>query len=351
MLLSDLDFKIPDDLIATRPAKPRDESKLVIVENNFKTMKFKQIINIIRPNDAIVFNDTKVILSFLNGFIKTRKVSINLNKLFDQKKEIWSVFIKSNKKPKIKDKIIFDNELFALIVDEIFDKNYQFFLIKFNLKSNDLKKKLNNFGKIPLPPYINKKRSIDENDFQDYQTVFAEKDGAVASPTASLHFTKKLIKNLKIKKVNFINITLHVNGGTFLPIKTQNIEDHKMHSEFGEISEDSANKINKVKKNGGRIIAVGTTVLRILESSKNSNGQILPFKGETNIFLKPGCLINTVDGIITNFHTPKSSLLLLVFALLGKEKTLNLYNYAIKNRLRFFSYGDACLIWNKYGKI
>ena len=351
MLLSDLDFKIPDDLIATRPAKPRDESKLVIVENNFKTIKFKQIINIIRPNDAIVFNDTKVIHSFLNGFIKTRKVSINLNKLFDQKKEIWSVFIKSNKKPKINDKIIFDNELFALIVDEIFDKNYQFFLIKFNLKSNDLKKKLNNFGKIPLPPYINKKRSIDENDFQDYQTVFAEKDGAVASPTASLHFTKKLIKNLKIKKVNFINITLHVNGGTFLPIKTQNIEDHKMHSELGEISEDSANRINKVKENGGRIIAVGTTVLRILESSKNSNGQILPFKGETNIFLKPGCLINTVDGIITNFHTPKSSLLLLVFALLGKEKTLNLYNYAIKNRLRFFSYGDACLIWNKYGKI
>ena len=349
MLLSDLDFKIPDDLIATRPAKPRDESKLVIVENDFKTIKFKQIINIIRPNDAIVFNDTKVIHSFLNGFIKTRKVSINLNKLFDQKKEVWSVFIKSNKKPKINDKIIFDNELFALIVDEIFDKNYQFFLIKFNLKSNDLKKKLNNFGKIPLPPYINKKRSIDENDFQDYQTVFAEKDGAVASPTASLHFTKKLIKNLKIKKVNFINITLHVNGGTFLPIKSQNIEDHKMHSELGEISEDSANRINKVKENGGRIIAVGTTVLRILESSKNSNGQILPFKGETNIFLKPGCLINTVDGIITNFHTPKSSLLLLVFALLGKEKTLNLYNYAIKNRLRFFSYGDACLIWNKYG--
>ena len=351
MLLSDLDFKIPDDLIATRPAKPRDESKLVIVENNFKTIQFKQIINIIRPNDAIVFNDTKVIHGFLNGFIKTRKVSINLNKLFDQKKEIWSVFIKSNKKPRINDKIIFDNELFASIIDEIFDKNYQFFLIKFNLKSNDLKKKLNNFGKIPLPPYINKKRSIDENDFQDYQTVFAEKDGAVASPTASLHFTKKLIKNLKIKKVNFINITLHVNGGTFLPIKTQNIEDHKMHSELGEISEDSANRINKVKENGGRIIAVGTTVLRILESSKNSNGQILPFKGETNIFLKPGCLINTVDGIITNFHTPKSSLLLLVFALLGKEKTLNLYNYAIKNRLRFFSYGDACLIWNKYGKI
>jgi len=351
MLLSDLDFKIPDDLIATRPAKPRDESKLVIVENNFKTIKFKQIINIIRPNDAIVFNDTKVIHSFLNGFIKTRKVSINLNKLFDQKKEIWSVFIKSNKKPRINDKIIFDNELFALIIDEIFDKNYQFFLIKFNLKSNDLKKKLNNFGKIPLPPYINKKRSIDENDFQDYQTVFAEKDGAVASPTASLHFTKKLIKDLKIKKVNFINITLHVNGGTFLPIKTQNIEDHKMHSELVEISEDSAKRINKVKESGGRIIAVGTTVLRTLESSKNSNGQILPFKGETNIFLKPGCLINTVDGIITNFHTPKSSLLLLVFALLGKEKTLNLYNYAIKNRLRFFSYGDACLIWNKNGKI
>ncbi len=351
MLLSDLELKIPDDLIATRPVKPRDESKLVIVENDFKTIKFKQITNIIQPNDAIVFNDTKVINSFLNGFIKTRKVSINLNKIIDQKKEIWNVFIKSNKKPRINDKITFDQEFFALIVDEIFEKNYKSYLIKFNCKSNDLKRKLNDFGKIPLPPYINKKRTIDENDFQDYQTIFAKRDGAVASPTASLHFTDKLIKKLKIKKVNLINITLHVNGGTFLPIKTQNINDHEMHSEFGEITQDSANRINKVKENGGRIIAVGTTVLRTLESSKKSNGQILPFKGETNIFLKPGSLINTVDGIITNFHTPKSSLLLLVFALLGKEKTLRLYKYAIENRLRFFSYGDACLIWNKNEKI
>ncbi len=351
MLLSDLEFKIPDDLIATRPAKPRDESKLVIVENEFRIVKFKQIINIIQPNDAIVFNDTKVIKSFLNGIIKKRKVSVNLNKTIDQNKEIWNVFIKSNNKPKINDKIIFDNEFFALIIDEKFDENYKSFLIKFNLKTNDLKKKLNDFGKIPLPPYINKKRPIDENDLQDYQTIFAKKDGAIASPTASLHFTNKLIKDLKIKNVNFINITLHVNGGTFLPIKTENIEDHQMHSEFGEITKDSANRINKVKENGGRIIAVGTTVLRILESSKNSNGQILPFKGETKIFLKPGSLINTVDGIITNFHTPRSSLLLLVFALLGKKKTLKLYNYAIKNRLRFFSYGDACLIWNKYEKL
>ncbi len=350
MLLSDLDFKIPEDLIATRPAKPRDESKLVIVENEFRTIKFKQITSILRPNDAIVFNDTKVIHSFLNGTIKTRKVSVNLNKIIDKKKEIWSVFIKSNKKPKVNDKIIFGEKLFALILDEISDKNYKSFLIKFNCKSNDLRRKLNDFGKIPIPPYINKIRPVDEYDFQDYQTIFAKKDGAVASPTASLHFTDKLIKKLKIKKVNFINITLHVNGGTFLPIKTQQIEDHKMHSEFGEITEDSANRINKVKKNGGRIIAVGTTVLRILESSKNSNGRIFPFKGETNIFLKPGCLINSIDGIITNFHTPKSSLLLLVFALLGKQKTMQLYNHAIENRLRFFSYGDACLIWNKYEK-
>ena len=233
MLLSDLEFEIPDDLIATRPAKPRDESKLIIVENRFKIIKFKQITKIIKPNDAIVFNDTKVIHSFLNGIIKTRKVSINLNKIIDKKKEIWSVFIKSNKKPKINDKIIFDQELFALIIDEVLDKNYKSFLVKFNCEYNDLKRKLNDFGKIPLPPYINKKRPVDENDFQDYQTIFAEKDGAVASPTASLHFTEKLIKNLKNKKVNFINITLHVNGGTFLPIKTQNIKDHRMHSEFG----------------------------------------------------------------------------------------------------------------------
>jgi len=248
MLLSDLEFKVPDDLIATRPAKPRDESKLVIVDDDFKTIKFKKITDIIQPNDAIVFNDTKVIHSLLYGIIKSRKVSVNLNKIIDKENEIWSVFIKSNKKPKVNDKIIFNQKLFALIIDETFDENYKSFSIKFNCKSNDLKRKLNDFGQIPLPPYINKKRSIDEYDFQDYQTIFADKDGAVASPTASLHFTDKLIKDLKIKKVSFINITLHVNGGTFLPIKTQNIEDHKMHSEFGEVTEYLQIELTKLKK-------------------------------------------------------------------------------------------------------
>ena len=201
-------------------------------------------------------------------------------------------------------------------------------------------------GKIPLPPYI-KKRGTNISDINDYQTIFAKNEGAVAAPTASLHFTERLINQIKKKKISIIKTTLHINGGTFIPVKTNDISQHLMHFESGEISTLAANKINSIKKKGGKLIAVGTTVLRLLESSKDSKGNIKPFKGKTNIFIKPGWKVNTIDGIITNFHTPYSTLLALVFAILGRKKTLQLYDYAIKNRIRFFSYGDACLIWNK----
>ena len=183
------------------------------------------------------------------------------------------------------------------------------------------------------------------------QTIFAKKEGAVAAPTASFHFTKSLITKLKKKQIKIICITLHVNGGTFIPIRTANVLKHEMHYEFGFISKKSAQDINKVKKRGGKVIAIGTTVLRLLESSKNSKGYISAYNGETNIFIKPGWKVNSVDGLVTNFHTPKSSLLLLVIALLGKKQTMRLYDYAIKKKLRFFSYGDACLIWNKNDKV
>ena len=346
MLLKELDYKIPEKLIALNPQKPRDESKLVIVDKKFKIITFKNIIDFFNPNDALVFNDTKVIKANLIGFISKRKVSINLNKIVDREKVIWSVFIKSNKVPNINDEIYLSKDLKAKIVNKSFKNNFNNYEIKFNCDLKNFFIKIDKIGNVPLPPYITKKRDLNYSDSSKYQTVFATKDGAVAAPTASLHFSKKLLEKLKKKKIKLINITLHVNGGTFLPIKTQNVNDHIMHSEFGEITKKSALEINKIKKDGGKVVAIGTTVLRLLESSKDKKGLIKPFFGETNIFIKPGSKINTINGLITNFHTPKSSLLLLVIALLGEKKTKNLYEFAIKKKLRFFSYGDACLIWN-----
>ncbi len=346
MLLKDLDYKIPEKLIALNPKTPRDESKLVIVDEKFKIITFKDIIDFFNPNDALVFNDTKVIKANLIGFISKRKVSINLNKILDREKVIWSVFIKSNKVPNIDDEIYLTNDFKAKIINKYFKNSLNNYEIKFNCDLKNCLLKIEKIGKVPLPPYITKKRNLNNSDCSKYQTVFATKDGAVAAPTASLHFSKKLLEKLKKKKIKLINITLHVNGGTFLPIKTKNVNDHIMHSEFGEITKKSALEINKIKKDGGKVVAIGTTVLRLLESSKDQTGLIKPFFGETNIFIKPGSKINTINGLITNFHTPRSSLLLLVIALLGKKKTKNLYKFAIKKKLRFFSYGDACLIWN-----
>tara|TARA_B100000686_G_C16783298_1_gene973456 strand:- start:2050 stop:3099 length:1050 start_codon:yes stop_codon:yes gene_type:complete len=347
MHLDQFNYKIPNDLIAIYPIKPRDSSKIVIVEKNFKIKNFYEIVNFLNPNDALVFNNTKVIKARLDGFISQGKISVNLNRQIKNKNVLWTAFIKSNKKPRKKDVIRFSKNFYAIIIDIIQNNNTKEYLLSFECSHKTFKKNLDIFGKVPLPPYINKKRVDAFSDLEDYQSILAKKNGAVAAPTASLHFTKKLLTKIKNKKIQIINITLHINGGTFIPIKTKNINNHKMHFEFGEITENAANKINTTKKNGGRIVAVGTTVLRLLESAKDSKGHIKPFKGETNIFIKPGWKVNTVDGFITNFHTPKSSLLVLVCAIIGKKITKKLYEFAIQNKLRFFSYGDACLIWNK----
>ena len=350
MKIKDLDYKIPRELIALFPKKPRDQSELVIVDKVFRKIKFYELINELRPKDILVFNNTKVIKAYFSGLLNGKKISINLNKLEDKKKNIWSSFVKTNKKIKKNDEIFFFESLRAIVHSIKIEKNQVSILLKFNVSFTKLNEIIEIFGGMPVPPYIQKRGSM-KSDFKDYQSIFAKKQGAVAAPTASLHFTDKLIKDLKKKKVKMIEITLHVNGGTFLPIKTENVLEHNMHFENGAISNKSANIINKTKKEGGRIIAVGTTVLRLLESAKDSNGFIKPFNGQTNIFIKPGYNINTIDGLITNFHTPKSTLLLLVFSILGKEKTKSLYKFAIKQKLRFFSYGDACLIWNNNAKI
>ena len=346
MHLKDLDYEIPKELIALYPVKPRDNSNLVVVGRINKIIKFNEIIDELNPQDAIIINDTKVIHAELEGDIDNQKISINLNKIENIKKNIWSVFLKTKKKIKIGMKInIFKNK-FAEIT-KIQDYNIY---LKFNIPYKEFVNKIRTYGKPPIPPYV-KKRGHKKSDLSNYQTIFAKKEGAVAAPTASFHFTKSLIKKLKKKQIKIIYITLHVNGGTFIPIRTPNVFNHEMHYEYGFISKKSAQEINQVKKKGGKVIAIGTTVLRLLESSKNSKGYISAYKGETNIFIKPGWKINSVDGLVTNFHTPKSSLLLLIISLLGKKQTMKLYDYAIKNKLRFFSYGDACLIWNKNEKV
>lgn len=347
MKLEELDFEINSDLIALRPKKPRDESKLLVSEKPLKIIRFKNIFEILKPRDILVINDTKVIKSDIRGYIDESKVSVNLNKIIDEKKNLWSVFIKSNKKVKINQYINFADKVYSEIIQIRKDKNYLSYIIKFNLKYSDLIEFVGSHGNVPLPAYIKKKRGVNQSDYKNYQTIFADRIGAVAAPTASLHFTERLINKIKKKGINIVKLTLHVNGGTFIPIKSNDTEDHIMHYEKGIITKESANKINYLKKKGGRVFAVGTTVLRLLESSKDHEGNVKAFNGETNIYIKPGWKINTIDALITNFHTPKSTLLLLIYALLGKKRTQEIYKFAIKHKMRFFSYGDACLIWNK----
>ena len=347
MKLNELDYEINSDLIALRPKQPRDESKLLISENPLKIIRFKNIIEILNPGDVLIINDTKVIRSDVTGYVNKSKVSINLNKIIDKKKNLWSVFIKSNKKIQSNQNINLSEKVYCKIIEIREDKNYLSYIVKFSLIYSELIEFLDSYGNMPLPAYIKKKRLLNQSDYKNYQAIFADRIGAVAAPTASLHFTKRLIDKIKKKGVNIIKLTLHVNGGTFIPIKSNDIEDHLMHYEKGLITKESANKINYLKKKGGRVFAVGTTVLRLLESSKDHKGKVKAFDGETNIYIKPGWKINTIDALITNFHTPKSTLLLLIYAILGKKKTQEVYKFAIKNKLRFFSYGDACLIWNR----
>ena len=320
MKLKELDYEINSDLIALRPKQPRDESKLLISENPLKIIRFKNIIEILNPGDVLIINDTKVIRSDVTGYVNKSKVSINLNKIIDKKKNLWSVFIKSNKKIQSNQNINLSEKVYCKIIEIREDKNYLSYIVKFSLIYSELIEFLDSYGNMPLPAYIKKKRLLNQSDYKNYQAIFADRIGAVAAPTASLHFTKRLIDKIKKKGVNIIKLTLHVNGGTFIPIKSNDIEDHLMHYEKGLITKESANKINYLKKKGGRVFAVGTTVLRLLESSKDHKGKVKAFDGETNIYIKPGWKINTIDALITNFHTPKSTLLLLIYAILGKKK-------------------------------
>ena len=339
MDISLFDYELSEDLIAQKPCYPRDNSRLLnCIEEVSEDLKFKDLPNILNPGDVLVINNTKVIPSRLFG--KRDEVNIEVTLHLKVKRNLWRAFIKPGRKCKIGEIIIFKNNLKAKLIEKFVQGDV---LLEFNKGDQNLLNAVNHQGEMPLPPYI--KRKIKSNDDKEnYQTIFADLDGAVAAPTAGLHFTGKLINQLQKKGVLFAPITLHVGAGTFLPVKVNNIFDHKMHKEWGSVGKITAEIINDAIANNKRIISVGTTSLRILETiAKTNNGKIKPWSGFTDLFITPGFKFKIVNLLITNFHLPKSTLLMLVSAFHGRDNIFKKYQYAITQKYRFFSYGDSCI--------
>ncbi|UWQ13176.1 tRNA preQ1(34) S-adenosylmethionine ribosyltransferase-isomerase QueA [Aliiroseovarius sp. M344] len=348
MKLSDFDFDLPDDLIATRPARPRTASRLLVAAaDQITDAHFSDLTNWLRPGDRLVLNDTKVIPGRLFG-TRTRagqapgegisKIEITL--LSPDKAGQWHVMAKPLRKLREGDVIVFSDDLSANYVG----RDGEQAVIRFNLEGAAFDAALAGAGKMPLPPYIAAKRDADARDNEDYQTVFARHSGAVAAPTASLHFDDDLLEQITAMGVDLTHVTLHVGAGTFLPVKVDDITQHKMHAEWGRVSAEAAQEIEATKAAGGRVIPVGTTALRLIESAATAPGKISPWQGETDIFITPGYQFKITDGLMTNFHLPKSTLMMLVSALMGTDRTRAIYVHAIKRRYRFFSYGDSSLL-------
>ena len=351
MNLSDFDFDLPDKLIALNPAKPRDSSKLLRINpsETFSDTIFSKLTNYLSEGDVLVVNDTKVIPSKIIGYkvnIERELTKISFTFFENRENGQWKALARPAKKINKNDLIFFKNDngkfynLFAQIIDKK-KGEVTFDFASDNEKFIDIMKEK---GDIMLPPYITSKRDIKEEDSSDYQTIFQNNEGSIAAPTAGLHFTDNLIKKIKKKGVTIEKLTLNIGLGTFLPLRKDNIEDNILHSEYCFLSKKTAEKLNEVKNSKNRrIICVGTTALRTLETSFE-NGIFKPINKKTNKFIYPGIDINSIDALITNFHLPKSSLFILVCALMGTNRMIKAYDYAIKNNYRFYSYGDACLL-------
>lgn len=347
MKLSDFDFELPEALIAVRPARPRTSAKLLVAQDGaIHDLTVGDLGQILRSGDRLVLNDTKVIPARLFG-TRTRETNsgdgvakIEVTLLEPQADGTWAALVKPLRKVKEGEKIVFSPDLTAIFVRREDTTGY----LNFNLSGDDFDEALNSAGAMPLPPYIAAKRAADEQDKDDYQTVWAEKSGAVAAPTASLHFEQWLLDELAEMGVTFTHVTLHVGAGTFLPVKVDDVSDHKMHAEWGHVSADAVAEIKATKAAGGRIIPVGTTALRLIESAARDGG-LQPWEGETDIFITPGFEFQIADGLMTNFHLPKSTLMMLVSALMGVNRIREIYDYAIDNEYRFFSYGDSSILF------
>ncbi|MGD9918295.1 MAG: tRNA preQ1(34) S-adenosylmethionine ribosyltransferase-isomerase QueA [Paenirhodobacter sp.] len=347
MKLEDFDFDLPEGLIATRPAVPREAGKLLVAEGDaIRDLHVGDLPDLFRPGDRLILNNTKVIPARLSGTRErmtgqgrvVAKVEVTL--LEPAPGGEWTALAKPLRKLREGEEIVFSADLSARVV-AIGEAQLR---LAFNLTGPDFDTALAEAGAMPLPPYIAALRAPDAQDKTDYQTVFARHSGAVAAPTASLHFTRPLLEAIHAKGVGFTEVTLHVGAGTFLPVKVEDVTTHKMHSEWGEVSAQAAEEINATVAAGGRIIPVGTTALRLIESAAVGQGRIAPFRGTTEIFIYPGFRFQLTDALMTNFHLPKSTLLMLVSALMGAARIKAVYAHALAENYRFFSYGDASLL-------
>ncbi|MFN4019065.1 MAG: tRNA preQ1(34) S-adenosylmethionine ribosyltransferase-isomerase QueA [Erythrobacter sp.] len=337
------DFDLPHARIALRPVHPRDAARMLVVRGGepvFADRVVRDLPQLLNPGDVLVFNDTRVIPAQLEGRRAdgAAKIGATLHKRIDLRR--WQAFIRNAKRVKIGDSLVFGGGVIALAEERHADGS----LTLFFAGEEPVEVLLTRAGTMPLPPYIASKRSADAQDLEDYQTMFAREEGAVAAPTASLHFTPRLVAALDAAGIGRATLTLHVGAGTFLPVKAADTDDHQMHAEFGRISAETAAQLNAARAAGGRIIAVGTTSLRLLESAVDANGIIHPFAGDTAIFITPGYRFKAVDGLMTNFHLPKSTLMMLVSALMGRERMMAAYAHAIAHEYRFYSYGDSSLL-------
>jgi S-adenosylmethionine:tRNA ribosyltransferase-isomerase len=333
------DFDLPTDRIALRPARPRDAARMLLVEGSCLSDRgVIDLSNILGPGDVLVFNDTRVIPAQLEGRRGEAKVGATLHKREGVRS--WWAFVRNSKRVRDGDVIEFGNEVKASAVAR---DDEGAILLQFR-GEEPVELLLERAGRMPLPPYIASKRGTDEADRDDYQTMFARESGAVAAPTAALHFTDRLIAKLDERGVKREMLTLHVGAGTFLPVKADDTADHRMHAEWGRVDHAAADRLNAVRASGGRLIAVGTTSLRLLESAADEQGNIQPFEGETAIFITPGYRFRAVDGLMTNFHLPKSTLFMLVSALMGLDVMKRAYAHAIDEGYRFYSYGDSSLL-------
>jgi S-adenosylmethionine:tRNA ribosyltransferase-isomerase len=337
------DFELPQDRIALRPARPRDSARLLLVAgHNISDHQVLELPDLLRPGDALVFNDTKVIPAQLEGKRGEAAIGATLHKREGPRD--WQAFLRNAKRARVGDTIDFGEGVSASVIEKAEDGSA---LLHFD-GDEPVELLLERAGRMPLPPYIASKRPADEEDRADYQTMFAREEGAVAAPTAALHFTPRLLDALDARGIGRETLTLHVGAGTFLPVKADDTSGHKMHAEWGRIDGATAERLNALRASGSRLIAVGTTSLRLLESAAGEDGLIRPFEGDTAIFITPGYRFKAVDGLITNFHLPRSTLFMLVSALMGLDLMKSAYVHAIDAGYRFYSYGDASLLLPSY---
>ena len=336
------DFELPPERIALRPARPRDSARLLLVEGSDITdHQVRELPQLLRAGEVLVFIDTKVIPAQLEGRRGDASIGATLHKREGPRE--WQAFLRNAKRARLGDTNDFGEGVHASVVEKADDGSA---VLCFH-GEEPVELLLERAGRMPLPPYIASKREADAEDRADYQTMFAREEGAVAAPTAALHFTPELLDALDKRGVTRETLTLHVGAGTFLPVKADDTTGHKMHAEWGRIDEATAERLNAVRASGGRLISVGTTSLRLLESAAGDDGLIRPFEGDTAIFITPGYRFKAVDGLVTNFHLPKSTLFMLVSALMGLDVMQAAYSHAIEETYRFYSYGDASLLLPK----